>query len=464
MPGIKCILIATLSLSAIAQADDRNSPHAQKTLEIYETIIGMKAVKGLGNVSTMASYLEGELIESGFPADDVEILPIGERTAFIARYRGNGTSGRKPILILAHMDVVAALDEDWERPPFKLTSDDEYFYARGAQDNLFGVAQVTSTFIKLQKEGFVPNRDVSAGFTGDEETDMTTARRLATERPDLTEAEFALNSDGVSGTLGPSNEPVSYTVSTAEKTYATWEITARDPGGHSSRPRLDNAIYDLADAIKAIQGYRFPVRWNDTTIESLENMGLKRDDELGEVLVRFARNPEDAEAADRLFREPTIVGQTRTTCVVTMLRGGHAENALPQSATATVNCRIFPGVSDDEVLDQLKKVIGNDALEFSPTYPIEASDPSVLTEDVRAAISIAVQARYPDLRIVPGMMTGATDGVHFRRAGVPTFGASGIFMQPKDRFAHGLNERVPIDTFYGALDHWSIIIRELAGD
>lgn len=456
--------VAILAWGATTHAADRNSEHARKTLEIYETIIEMETSKGLGNVLPMAKYLAGELTDAGFPEEDIEVWPVAGTAALIARYRGNGSSGKKQILLLAHMDVVEAHDEDWERPPFELTLDDEFFYARGTIDNKFGVAHLTSTFIRLKKEGFVPNRDLVIVFSGDEESTMDSTRKLAYERPDIANAEFALNSDGGGGLIAPNGDVLIYFAQTAEKTYATWEITARNPGGHSSTPRLDNAIYDLADAIRAIRDYRFPVRWNDMTLESLGVEGGIRRDEVGAALRRFAEDPTDEDAANRLFREPGVVGQTRTTCVVTMLRAGHAENALPQSATATVNCRIFPGVSGDDVLNQLKQVVKNDNLEFVETYPIEASDPSMLTEDVRAAISGAVQARYPGLRIVPSMSAGATDGLHFRRAGIPTYGASAIFMKEEDAFAHGLNERVPIDAFYDALDHWSTIIRELAGD
>lgn len=456
-------IILVLLASVTVQAADRNSEHAQKTFEIYKTIIEMETSKGLGNVLPMAEYLAGELTAAGFPADDVEVWPVAGTGALIARYRGDGSSGEKQILFLAHMDVVEADPKDWERPPFELTQDDEFYYARGTIDNKFGIAHLTSTFIRLKKEGFVPNRDLVIVFSGDEESQMDTTRALA-GRADLQDSAFALNSDGGGGFVLPTGEALMYFASTAEKTYATWEITATNPGGHSSTPRLDNAIYDLASAIKAIQAYRFPVRWNEQTLESLAVEGSMRNDELGEAIRRFVENPQDEEASDRLFREPGLVGQTRTTCVVTMLRGGHAENALPQSATATVNCRIFPGVSGDEVLGKLKEIVGNDALQFVETYPVEPSDVSMLTEDVRAAVSSAIHARYPGMRIVPSMSAGTTDSLHFRRVGIPSFGVGGIFMKDEDSFSHGLNERVPIDTFYDALDHWSTIIKELAAD
>ena len=464
MRKVAIVFVACLLSPVMVVAQDTNSEHAQKTLEIYTRIIGVETSKNLGNVPEVANYLAGELVAAGFPKEDVEILPVGETAALIARYRGDGSSGKAPILLLGHMDVVEARPEDWERPPFQLTRDDTYFFARGSIDNKFGVAQLTSTFIRLMKEGFTPNRDLILVFSGDEESTMISTRVLAYERPDLAEAEFALNSDAGGGTLQANGEAVVYRIQVAEKTYVTWELTVRNPGGHSSRPRPDNAIYDLASAISKIQNHKFPVRWNDMTLEYFEETGKLLGGELGETMLRFAKNPEDEAAAERLSVEPSYVGSTRTTCVVTMLRAGHAENALPQSATATVNCRIYPGVPAADVMKELQQVIGNDAVEFEEIYAPTESPISELREDVRAAISEAVHARYPGIRMLAYMESGGTDGMHFRRAGVPTWAASGIFMNPDEMYAHGLNERVPIKTFYDALDHWSTIIRELAGD
>ena len=459
------IVLAVFLLSpASLAAQVVNSEHARKTLEIYEHIIEVETAKNLGNVPEVANYLADELIAAGFPKEDVEVLPVGETATLIARYRGDGSSGKPPILLLGHMDVVEARPEDWEREPFKLSSDDTYFYARGTTDNKFGIAQITSTFIRLMKEDFVPNRDLIIAFSGDEESSMISTRVLAYERDDLAEAEFALNCDAGGGDLSADGKALVYLIQAAEKTYVTWELTVRNPGGHSSRPRPDNAIYDLANAIGKIQKHRFPVRWNDMTLEFFDETGRQLGGELGDAMVRFANDPEDQAAADRLAIESSYVGTTRTTCVVTMLRAGHAENALPQSATATVNCRVFAGVPVAEVEKTLRQVVGNDGIEFKVIYSPTESPVSELHEDVRAAISEAVHARHADIRLLPYMESGGTDGMHFRSAGIPTWGASGRFMNPDEMFAHGLNERVPIKAFYDALDHWSIILRELAGD
>ena len=457
------LLLLVILLPALAVSQDRSSEHARKTLEIYRTIIEIDTSKHTGNTPRVAKYLADELIAAGFPPEDVEVVMKPPFAALVARYRGSLGSGKKPILLLGHMDVVEANPEDWERPPFELTQDDTYFYARGAIDNKFGIAQLTSTFIRLRKEGFMPDRDLIIAFSGDEESGMTTTRMLANERPDLAEAEFALNSDAGGGALDKNGNAITYRIQAAEKTYATWELTFTNPGGHSSRPREDNAIYDLSDAIRKIESHRFPVRWSDMTREYFRVTGQNLGGELGEAMLRFADDPEDTAAADRLASEPSYVGTTRTTCVVTMLSAGHAENALPQSASATVNCRIFPGVSVAETEATLKSVVANPAAKWTLLTDAVESPVSELREDVSAAVAKAVHIRYPDVPIVAYMESGGTDGMHFRRAGIPTWAVSGAFMNPDDMYAHGLNERVPVNTFYEALDHWSIILRELAG-
>ena len=458
------ISFLALAVSAISlAAEPIRSHHAVKTLEIYRHIVEVDTSKTMGNTLPVARYLADELIAAGLPKDDVEVLDIDGFGALVARYRGDGSSGKAPILLLGHLDVVEAFPEDWERPPFTLIEDEINFYARGTLDNKFGVAHLTSTFIRFKREGFVPNRDLILVFTGDEESSMRTTRHLAYERPDLREAEFALNTDSGGGELTADGKPVIYNVQAAEKTYATWEMTTTNPGGHSSRPRLDNAIYDLADAIKKIQAYRFPVRWSEMTLAYFKETGEMMGGEIGDAMIAFSRDPRDKAASDRLFIEPSFVGTTRTTCVLTMLRGGHAENALPQSATATVNCRIFPGVSAGEVEKTLRQVVANDQVQFKLLGEPTESPISETRDDVMAAVAKSVHSRYPGLKILPYMASGGTDGMHFRKAGIPTWAVAGFFIDPDEKFHHGLNERMPIASFYGALDHWSIILRELAG-
>ncbi len=464
---MRIIFASTLAmlLSFVAAADGtRNNPHADKSLEIYRKVMSIPTVAGRGKVPEMANYLASELILAGFGKDDIHILPNDETVALVVRYRGDGSSGKKPILLLGHMDVVEALEKDWERPPFELTQDDTFFYGRGIEDNKYGVTMLTSTFIRLKKEGFVPTRDLVIAFSGDEETSMLTTRVLAHDSKELIgNAEFALNSDAGGGSLDAEGNAISYSVQAAEKTYVSFELTVRNPGGHSSRPRPDNAIYELMAALTNIQKYQFPVRYSALTRQFFRISGEQLGGELGEAMSRFAENPEDKSASDRLAIESSYVGTTRTTCVTTMLRAGHAENALPQSATATVNCRVFPGIKVADVKQTLQKVVANDAVEFVTLDDPVESPISELRDDVMAAVAKAVHARYPGVTIMAHMSSGGTDGMHFRSAGIPTWAMPGVFMNPDDNFAHGLNERLPIKAFYDGLDHWTIILKELAG-
>lgn len=456
------ILLLT-SMSTFAGAV-KNSPHAVKTLEIYKTIIEIPTVAGRGKVPEMAAYLAKEFSDVGFKNEDIQILPTGETAALIVRYQGNGSADKKPILLLGHMDVVEAFDKDWQRPPFTLTQDDKYFYGRGTVDNKLGIAMLSATFIRLKKEGFIPNRDIFIVFSGDEETAMVTTKMLANARPELANAEYALNSDAGGGDLDKDGKAITYLVQAAEKTYVSFELTLRNKGGHSSRPRPDNAIYELSTALLNIRDYHFPVMWSDMTREFFKVSGTQLGGELGKAMTAFAADPTNKKASDRLEKESSYVGTTRTTCVTTMLKAGHAENALPQSATATVNCRIFPGISVEDVKQSLQKVVNNDAIEFVTLGSPVESPISELRDDVMAAVKKAVHARYPNVQIIAYMESGGTDGMHFRKAGIPTWALASVFMNPDEMFAHGLNERLPIKTFYDGLDHWSIILKDLTGN
>jgi len=302
-----------LSIGLIADSV-KDSPHAKKTFEIYEKIISIPTVKGNGKVPEMAEYLVSELKQAGFADKDINIIPSGETVSLVVRYRGDGSSGNKPILFLGHMDVVEAFAKDWERPPFKLTWDDVNFYGRGTIDNKLGISMLTSTFIRLKNEGFVPNRDLIIAFSGDEETDMITTQMLAAQPNPLTNAEYALNSDAGGGDLSPDGKPIAYLVQAAEKTYVTFELTVRNKGGHSSRPRPDNAIYELVDALKNVQNYQFPVMSTVMTQNFFRITGNQLGGELGKAMVRFANNPMDKAASDRIAIESSYVGTTRTTC------------------------------------------------------------------------------------------------------------------------------------------------------
>ena len=471
MPRLVIFLAVSLTFG-IATARDHSShytePYQKKALEIYRTSIGFRTAASHGQMPALANYLADEFRAGGFPNEDVHVLRSKSAedediASLVVTYRGDGSSGKKAILLLAHMDVVDALPEDWERDPFTLVEEDGYFFGRGTIDDKFGTTMLTTTFLRLKAEGFVPTRDLVIAFSGDEETAALTIRSLVSEHRNLTDAEFALNADAGYGVLDHEYEAIAYRVQAAEKTYATFVVTVRNPGGHSSLPRADNAIYELASVLKNIESYRFPARSNDITRKYFEMMANANTGEVAEAMRRFANNPLDDEAADILYREPSQVGTTRTTCVATMLAGGHAENALPQSASATVNCRIFPGVPIDEVEETLRSVAANPAIELRVLDDPSSSPASPLREDVMSAITKAVHSRYPDLPIIPSMSSGATDGKYTRKAGIPTYGVFGGFLRDEEDFSHGLNERVLVSSFFGALEHWNIILRDLAG-
>lgn len=448
--------------AGVASAQAPSAAQRTQAREIYQRIIAFDTSVEGAQTPAMAEYLASLFRTAGFPAEDVHVLPLNGTAGLVVRYRGNGSGGR-PILLLAHMDVVPALRSDWERDPFALVEENGFFFGRGTIDNKGGIAHLTSTFLTLRAEGFVPARDMIIWFSGDEETSgATTEALLANHRALLGEAEYALNSDAGGGQLDNNNRGVAYVVQTAEKTYASFTFTVRNPGGHSSQPRDDNAIYDLSDALTRLRAFQFPVMWNDTTIESFRNAAAVFPGPEGSALRRFADHPGDRVAARALSRNVSLSSMMRTTCVATMLAGGHAENALPQSASATVNCRIFPGVAVNDVLAELRAIAGS-KVEVTQLGPSNSSDASPLRPDVMQAAARAVHTSYPNAVMSPYMSAGATDGLFFRSAGIPTYGVGAIFIGDNDDFAHGLNERVPVDSFYNGLTHWRVLLTDLAG-
>lgn len=458
------LLSAVFACGFISAASAQAPSEAQRTQarEIYQRIIAFNTSVDGAQTPAMAAYLAGLFRDAGFPAEDIHVLPLNGTAGLLVRYRGNGSGGR-PIVLLAHMDVVPALRSDWERDPFTLVEENNFFFGRGTIDNKGGIVHLTSTFLTLRAEGFTPTRDLIIWFSGDEETSgATTENLLAQHRDLLGDAEFALNSDAGGGQLDGRNRGIAYVLQTAEKTYASFTFTARNPGGHSSQPRDDNAIYDLGDALARLRAFQFPVMWNDTTIESFRNAASVATGPEGAALRRFSDHPGDRVVARTLSRNISLSSMMRTTCVATMLAGGHAENALPQSATATVNCRIFPGVPVADVLSELRAIAG-DKVTVEPLGPSNSSDASPLRADVMQATARAVHASYPDAVISPYMSAGATDGLFFRAVGIPTYGVGAIFIGDNDDFAHGLNERVPVDSFYNGLTQWRLLLTNLAG-
>lgn len=452
---------ATLVFCAgIGMAHAGSAAEAQpETMAMLKHAIGIHTVEGQHQVPVLAAYLADKLKAAGFPAGDVEIIPVGETAALVARYRGTGEG--KPILLSGHMDVVAANRKDWTRDPFTLIEENGYLYGRGTADMKTAVVVLVETLIRLKREGFQPRHDLILLLSGDEETAMASTRELARRYHD---AEFLLNADAGGGTLDPATgKPLLYQIQAAEKTYADFQIALTSPGGHSSEPNADNAIYRLARIIDRVAAHQFPPQSNEITLASLRALGAHVPGPLGAAMTRFAAHPDDAAAAATISADPAYVGQIRTTCVATMLNGGHAVNALPQSASVNINCRIFPGTSIDSVRDTLVKVIDDKSASVTrvstPPVPNAASP---LRPDVIAAVTAAVHQRFPGVDVVPSMSAGATDSKHFRAAGVPSYGIDAAFAKPDDTFAHGLNERLPASEVEAGLEFWHRVLVQLA--
>jgi len=452
--------------SALAQDDAGLTAHQQMARDIYRDIVAFRTARGQQQVPAMVSYLVDRFKTAGFDDGDIRVTDYdsdGEKTqGLMVTYRARPGSTAQPIVLLGHMDVVDALAKDWVRPPFTLTEENGYFFGRATMDNKYGITNLTSTFLRLKAEGWQPSRDLVLVFSGDEESGMVSTEAQAEYVAKNIDPAFILNSDAGGIALAEDGTPVAFRVQSAEKTYATYHLTVTNPGGHSSRPRADNAIYELAEALTKIAAYKFPVQATDLTRQYFATAGKLTPGETGRAMLRFAADPSDASAITILQANPEAVGTLGTTCVATMLQAGHAENALPQSATATVNCRIFPGVSAAATEARLKKVIGNDNITFTLMTDVIESPESKLRDDVKAALRYSIDKRYPGLTILPYMESGGTDGMHYRNLGYDTVAISGAAMKASDMYAHGLNERLPVASFYGGLDHWYWILKKLA--
>ena len=451
-------LIATPAALA-AQSDLPTTPAGHEALAILKEAIAVPTVKGRGQVPLLAEKLSERLIDAGFAPEDVAFTTMGETGYLTARYAGRDREA-KPIVVLAHMDVVEADPADWERDPFTPVVEDGFIFGRGATDNKGDLSMVTAAVMGLTRQGWVPSRDIVLFFTGDEETQMATTRAGAET---LANAALVLNADSGGGELAADGTPFVYTVQAGEKTYADYRLTLTDPGGHSSRPGASNAIAGMSAALLKIAQYRFEPQLSPLTKAYLEGAAAQAEPGIAAAMRAFAADPSDSEAADALSARAEYVGVVRTTCVPTMVDGGHAPNALPQAVSANINCRIFPGTSRSEVQKTLAQVINDPAISitFIDNGTIESLE-SPLDPEIMRALEAAVHERAPGLAIVPGMSAGATDSMHFRSQGITALGVSATFMRPEDEFAHGLNERLPLATLDPGVRQWTTLLTTLA--
>lgn len=453
------VLLCLISPAALAAKDTAIPPQISAgALEMLKRSVGFKTVAGAGHVPAYAEYLAGEMKAHGFAAEDIKITPMGETATLTARYHGTDPQA-KPILVASHMDVVVANREDWERDPFTAVVENGFLFGRGSADNKFGLVTSLYALFWMKEEGFKPKRDIIVVLSGDEETTQDTTAKLAEE---LKGAELLLNSDAGGARLDDDGKPAVYAMQAAEKTYMDFEVTFTNPGGHSSRPGPTNAIYDLARAIDRIAAFRFPARLSELTRAYFEAAGPITPGPVGEAMLRYAKDPADKEAYDLLYSHPEYVGQLGTTCIPTMARAGHAPNALPQSATVNVNCRVFPGETVEYVQSTLASVVDDPKAQVKLVSSPVPSDASPLREDVMKALRKAIDLRAPGLPIVPSMSAGATDSLYFRNLGVPSYGVGGLFIHTKDSFSHGLNERIPVASIDGAVIQWRSLLRDLS--
>lgn len=430
-------------------------------LDLAKRLIALRSVEGAGNQTPqVAELLKARLVAGGFPAADIAITPVDGTAMLLARWRGSDPNARA-IVFSGHMDVVAANPADWQRDPFTPVVENGFLFGRGATDMKLDMAIVVETLIAMRAAGFRPRRDIVLAFSGDEETAMKTSGMLAQQ---LRGAEMMLNMDGGGGLYGEDGRPQYFTINAAEKTYADFRLEVTDPGGHSSAPRGTNAIVRLAAALVRIGGHRFTPQLSPITRGYFEGVAPRQTPELAAAMRAFVANPADARAIATLAASPAYVGQIGTTCVATMLSGGHAVNALPQRATANVNCRIFPGTKPAAVMAELTRVAADPGVRITDvTEGSSPSDASPLRPDLMAAVKKAMAAIRPGVPVFPAMSAGASDSMWFRGAGIPSYGVSPIFIKESDEFAHGLNERTPIDNIPLAIRYYRSLVADLAG-
>ncbi len=467
LKSILCFALSGALIAGVAAAP-ANDPWHAKARAMLEYAVNVPTVLGRDRVPELANWFADQYRVAGIPDADIKIMPYDHTAALIVRWRAPGKPKAKPIMVMGHMDVVEAKREDWsDTDPFVFTEKDGYYYGRGTTDMKNGLTATTTAVLKLKATGFTPRRDIIIFYTGDEETNGKGADLGATEWRGLLDAEYALNADAGSGGMGGyfavDGRPLGFSLQTAEKTYANYTLTTRNRGGHSSEPRADNAIYQLANALHRIEVYRFEPVLNETTRAYFSGREKSESGPLGNAMRAWLKTG-DGKAADIVEADEGEVGVTRTRCVATRLFGGHADNALPQLATATVNCRIMPGVSPDTIKAELESIVADPGVVVTRNDDYVASLASPLRSDIVAAFTETVHALHPTSPILPSMSTGATDGNAFRVAGIPVYGATGGWaISPVDVRAHGRDERLPVKALDDDVDHWVLLLTKLAG-
>lgn len=439
--------------SAVASTADATTtntgllPHEELARALLKELIEIDTTDSVGDNTRAAQAMADHLLAAGFPAEDVQVLePAPRKGNLVARYRGRNL-GLRPLLLLAHIDVVEADPADWTLDPFTFIEQEDYYYGRGTTDDKDEAAIHIANFIRMKREGFVPDRDIIVALTADEEGgDHNGVQWLLANHRDLIDAEYALN-EGGGGAL-KNGQYISNSVQASEKVYQTYQLEVTNPGGHSSLPESDNAIYHLVGALANISEYEFPVILNQVTRLYFQRAAELETGPLAAAMRGVAQIPLDQNSVDYFTNMTYYNSRLRTTCIATRLEAGHADNALPQRARATVNCRILPGESVEQVQATLNEVIADSQVSLTAVAEATQSPPSPLTPPLLAAIEEITDAMWPGVPVIPTMSTGATDGLYLRNAGIPVYGVSGLFNDIDDIRAHGQNERIGIKSYF----------------
>ena len=465
-------LIASVAIAQNALVPASPGDRAEAR-EIFQQLIEINTTDTpKGSVTAGSKAMEKRFLDAGFPREDVHLVgPDPRKQNLIVRYRAAGTPNSKPVLFLCHMDVVEALPADWHTDPFQFVEKDDYFYGRGTQDMKDSDAALVGTFLRLHREGYKPNRDLILALTADEEGGkFNGAAWLVNQHRELVDAAYVINPDS-GGVELDHGHPVVADVEATEKVYADYQVTAVNPGGHSSRPRPDNAIYELTAALNKLADYSFPFEMNEVTRTYFQNLEKQETGQTAADIHAILADPPDMGAATRLGVEPSFYSNFRTTCVATRLAAGHANNALAQTAQANVNCRIFPGHSPEEIRQELIKLFADskltvkyvsDAGAVSDAAPErKAIAPPAPLPEVFEPLTRITQQIWPGVPVTPVMENGASDSIYFAWAGIPCYGYSAIALERDDDRAHGQDERLPVDSYWKSLDFFYAFLKEL---